>query len=79
MPFGNAKPGVSCNVATFAQVLPEVERLAKPEEADWVDGSQEMARTTWAIVAALSLVYALPKLYNKTVRLTKGSGKNHDE
>jgi len=70
------QPNVSCKVETFSEVLPEVERLSRPEESDWVDGSQEMARTTWAVVAALSLVYAVPKLYSK-MGLTQR--KNHEE
>ena len=37
---GRAQPNISCNIATFNDVFPEVVREPKPVE--WRDGSQEL-------------------------------------
>jgi hypothetical protein len=56
-------PNVSCNLEAFKDILPNITWESKPAPTDWTDGSQEMAKMTWAIVAILAIVYALPKLY----------------
>jgi len=58
-----ANPNVSCNIASFKDVLPLVERESKP--TTWTDGSQEMTRITWIVVACLGVFYLSVFLHEK--------------
>lgn len=63
---GRAQPNISCNIATFSDVFPEVVREPKPVE--WSDGSRELANYCWVIVGVL-LVY-----YLSTSKYVRGYG-----
>ena len=56
-----AQPNISCNIATFNDVFPEVVREPKPVE--WRDGSQELANYCWVIVGVLLVYYLLTSKY----------------
>jgi len=61
-----SNPNISCNIATFSDVFPEVVREPKPVE--WSDGSRELANYCWVIVGVL-LVY-----YLSTSKYVRGYG-----
>ena len=60
---------MSCNIEAFQDVFQNITREAKPTE--WRDGSQEMAKMTWIIVAILMFYFSVTKLYDMTLRKWK--------